>query len=120
MGMSLKTAKATPSVVVFQKVLETARGGFKLETEEKVGTLIQAGVPVLFDESTRTLSVLTAETAGLANGLLYDDVIVSDSDHVDAVVRGTVYARRIPIELTKEQKDELIKALPLIIFSESY
>lgn len=120
MGLTIKKEMKSGQVVVFQKVLETARGGFKLVTDLPNGTLIKAGTPVKFDEATRKMTIPAVAQLATANGLLYDDVVVSDNEFADAVTRGTVYARRIPLTMNSEQKTALKGALPLIIFSESF
>jgi len=51
---------------------------------------------------------------GGVNGLLYRDQKVGDGESCSVVVRGTVYARRIPFS------KELETALPRIIFSQSF
>ncbi|MBD2753791.1 hypothetical protein [Spirosoma validum] len=48
-------------------------------------------------------------------GLLYTDVTVVPNADLAVILRGTVYARRIPAV-----SDEIKAALPLIIFSQSY
>lgn len=193
MGLHLKKESAKSGKVIFQKVLETARGGFTLDTSGLTeGDTVAAGTPVQFDETTRKAKVLKtakvyenagaaatqykvekghnlavgdkvgktvggaayaitaidtsnadydvitvgttigAATAGdalfqssasgatagalnvSANGLLYDDVEVSEDASLSVVLRGTVYARRIAVP-SDVQSD-----LPLIIFSNSY
>lgn len=69
MGLHLKKESAKSGKVIFQKVLETARGGFTLDPSGlSDGDVIPAGTPVAFDESTRMAKILKTarvyETAG--------------------------------------------------------
>lgn len=195
MGMFLAKETINRGVTIFQKVHETAQGGFTLDNTGLVAkSTLLAGTVMGYDESTRmavviksavlqadatntattyqvkkghtfavgnylaattgakayaitaidtsngaydvltvgtTLGVaLTAGTAlfqsattGASNssffvtpkGLLFEDVDVYPHASVSVVVRGTVYARRIPGVV-----DSIKSALPLIIFSQSY
>lgn len=109
------------TIPVFQKVLETARGGFTLDaTGLTVGQTIPAGTPMVFDEATRkakkaALTGTAPDQASDAKGLLYTDVKIEANAPIDIVLRGTVYARRVTPAINAAHK----KALPLIIFSES-
>jgi hypothetical protein len=59
MGLHYKTTSAKSGKVVFQKVLETVRGGFTLETTGfSDGDIIPAGTPVEYNEDTRKAKVL--------------------------------------------------------------
>jgi len=51
---------------------------------------------------------------GAVNGLNYRDQAVADGESVSVVIRGTVYARRVPYS------SDLEAALPKIIYSQSY
>lgn len=109
------------TIPIFQKVLETARGGFTLDaTGLTANEIIPAGTPMTFDEETRkakkaTLTGDEPDEVSDAKGLLYTDVKIQDNAPVDVVLRGTVYSRRVTPEIDDAHK----KALPLIIFSES-
>lgn len=109
------------TIPVFQKVLETARGGFTLDaTGLTVGDTIPAGTPMVFDEATRkakkaALTGTAPDQVSDAKGLLYTDLKIEANTPVDVVLRGTVYARRVTPAINTAHK----KALPLIIFSES-
>jgi hypothetical protein len=106
---------------IFQKILETARGGFSLDaTGLTDGETIPAGTPIAFDEATRkakkaTLTGTAPDQTSDAKGLLKNDVIIEANAPVDVVLRGTVYARRVTPAIVATHR----KALPLIIFSES-
>ncbi|WP_256013116.1 hypothetical protein [Desertivirga xinjiangensis] len=196
MGLGLKRAYSTGDIPVFQgtgKDIQLAQGGFLLDiTGLTAGSIIKAGHPMIFDESTRkakplatgviyenagasatdykvvkgthTLKVgdnfaakpsdkaypitaintsnadydlisvgttIGAVTAGAlvfassatgasnssfggVNGLNYREVKVGDGESVSIVIRGTVYARRVPYSA------ELAAALPRMIYSQSY
>ena len=194
MGMYISKTSASGGVQVWQKILETARGGFLLDVSAlTAGATLKSGTAISFDESTRVakaiksaivqadasntatdirvlkghhfrvgeyiarvaggkayaitaivytdpvydtitvgttlgvaltagdalfLSTATGATAAVSlvpNGLLYEDTDITPNVDVSVVLRGTVYARRIPGIVAG------IKAqLPLIIFSQSY
>lgn len=194
MGMNITKKVISNGVVIFQKVLETARGGFALDvTGLVIGDTLKGGSLISFDESTRIAKVIksavvqanaannavnirvtkghflkvgdnlartlggaayaisainttdpdydqvtVATTLGVAltagdvlfvstasgasaaatltpSGLLYEDTEIQSHSDISVVVRGTVYARRIP-GITSELKAKL----PLIIFSQSF
>lgn len=185
---------STGGIPVFQKVLETAQGGFSLvATGLTEGAIVKAGSVVAINEATRKATILktatmqdaatnsatvykvekghsiavgdylaraeggaayavtdidtsnadydeitVGTTLGVAvsagdglfvssatgasaaaiatgQGLLYEDTVVQTDAPVSVVIRGTVYARRIP-GIIATQKAEM----PNIIFSESY
>lgn len=56
----------------------------------------------------------TNSAFGDVNGLLYRDQIVAENESCSVVIRGTVYARRVPYSA------DLEAALPRIIYSQSY
>lgn len=59
MGLHLKTDSAQSGKVIWQKVLETVRGGFTLDTSGlTIGATIPAGTPVEYNEQTRKAKVL--------------------------------------------------------------
>lgn len=109
------------TVPIFQKILETARGGFTLDaTGLTAGETITAGTPMVYDEATRkakkaTLTGTAPDQTSDAKGLLKNDVIIEANAPVDVVLRGTVYARRVTPAIAATHR----KAMPLIIFSES-
>lgn len=122
MGYLEPTSKTgSRTIPIFQKILETARGGFTLDaTGLTVGETISAGTPMVFDEATRKAkkAILTGvdpDKVSDAKGLLKNDVIIEANAPVDVVLRGTVYARRVTPAIVATHR----KALPLIIFSES-
>lgn len=120
--LDIQSENDSRQIPIFQKVLETARGGFTLDaTGLTAGDVIPAGTPIAFDESTRkakkaTLTGTAPNQTSDAKGLLYKAVKVQDSAPVDVVLRGTVYARRVTPAIDTAHRE----ALPLIIFSESF
>lgn len=113
--LGLKSVSGAPTRPIFQKVLETARGGFSLDTTGLTADeIIPAGTAISYDETTRKAKVANVDGSDV-KGLLYEDVKVTNGAPVDVVIRGTVYLNRIP-----ETPEEVIAALPLIIFSESF
>lgn len=60
-----------------------------------------------------TATGATASAYPTMKGLLYDDTIIGTGESVSIVIRGTVYARRVPYNATIEA------ALPKIIYSQS-
>lgn len=195
MGLDFKKEVVSSGVAVWSTVHETAIGGFTLDTTGLVAdSILPAGTPVGYDESTRIAKIVksgvlfadattidvnykvkkkagfvvgeffafkvggnsqpitaidtanadydiitvpstlgTAQTAGTAvfqskaagptagayvvtpKGLLYEETTVGKNVSLSVVVRGTLYARRAPINDASIQA-----ALPLIIFSQSY
>lgn len=115
--LGLKKESETGKIVIFQKVLETARGGFSLNaTGLTEGGTLKAGTPMAFDETTRIAKVANADGTDV-KGLLYDDVRIEGSAPVAVVTRGTVYENRlVPAQVTAAVKAKL----PLIIFSKSF
>lgn len=109
--IGLKRTVVAGTKNVWINVLETAVGGFTLDTTGlTAGQDLVAGTAMAFDEATRMAK--PDQTA--PNGLLYEDVKIDDATHVDVVVRGTVYENRIPAI------SAALKALmPNIIFSKS-
>lgn len=114
MSLGIKRVDGAPSIPVFQKVLETSRGGYKLDTTGLTeGEVLKAGTAMSFDETTRIAKKATG--AEDVAGLLYNDTLIEDNAFVTILTRGTVYENRIPAI------DQLVKdALPLIIFSKSF
>ena len=119
--LDITTNEGSRTIPIFQKILETARGGFSLDiTGLTAGEKIPAGTPMTFDEDTRkakkaTLTGTAPDQTSDAKGLLKNDVIIEANAPVDVVLRGTVYARRVTPTINTVHR----KALPLIIFSES-
>lgn len=124
MGFNLSEKSDSPSIPIFQKVLETVRGGLTLDTTGLTpGDKIVAGTPMTYDETTRLAKPATYDSGSDtsdAKGLLYEDIIVPDAadqvQYADIVVRGTVYKNRIPAD----DIDAHAANIPLIIFSESF
>ncbi|SEV88862.1 hypothetical protein SAMN05428988_0152 [Chitinophaga sp. YR573] len=99
--MSLQLTKEVVSsgIPIFQKVFETAQGGFTLDnTGLTKGSTIPAGAPIAYDESTRMAKVLKTgqvyENAGgsataykLKKGSLFNI-----GDYIGNVVGGKAYA----------------------------
>ncbi|MDF2931218.1 MAG: hypothetical protein K0R36_549 [Chryseobacterium sp.] len=116
-----KSTSGSRTIPIFQKVLETARGGFTLDaTGLTANQTIPAGTPIAFDEETRkakkaTLTGTAPNQTTDAKGLLYTDVVIEDNAPIDVVLRGTVYVRRVAAGIDPVHR----KAMPLIIFSES-
>lgn len=75
-----------------------------------LGTALTAGDMVYASSTTGASN----SSFGGVNGLLYTDCIVADGESVSVVIRGTVYARRVPYSA------DLEAALPRIIFSQSF
>lgn len=119
--LDITSKTGTRTIPIFQKILETARGGFSLDmTGLTVGETISAGTPMTFDEATRkakkaTVTGTAPDQVSDAKGLLKNDVTIEDAAPVDVVLRGTVYARRVTPTINATHR----KAMPLIIFSES-
>lgn len=115
------STEGSRTIPIFQKILETARGGFTLDaTGLTAGEYIPAGTPMVFDEETRkakkaALTGTAPDQTSNAKGLLYTDIKIEDNAPIDIVLRGTVYARRVTPTIVQAHKD----ALPLILFSES-
>lgn len=195
MGLGYKRTDSTGDIPVWQgtgKDIQLAQGGFYLEKGGlPVGTIIKAGTPMVFNETTRkamflatgkvvenaaadalsykvakghtlkvgdnfaakpqsaaypitvidkshvdydlvtlgtTIGAVTANSLvfgssttgaanssfGAVNGLLYRDQKIDDGESCSVVIRGTVYARRVPYS------KELETALPRIIYSQSF
>lgn len=77
-----------------------------------VGTTIGAVVAGGFVFASSTTGV--SNSAFSVKGLLYRDTVVGVDDSVSVVIRGTVYARRVPYSANLET------ALPHIIYSQSF
>ncbi|OLY92502.1 hypothetical protein SAMN05444008_102378 [Cnuella takakiae] len=115
--MGLQPVKTTFSsgVPVWQKVDQTAQGGFVLDTTGlTLGNTIAAGTAIVIDEATRKAKPTTADTDTPA-GLLYEDVKIEVGATLDVVIAGTIYARRGPAV------SAALKAkMPRITFSNSF
>ncbi|SHJ05756.1 hypothetical protein SAMN05443429_10883 [Cruoricaptor ignavus] len=110
-------AEGVSVIPIFQKVLETDRGGYSLsKTGLTEGEILPAGTAMTFDEKTRVAKKAKADGSDV-KGLLYDSVKIVENAPVAIVVRGTVYKNRIP---EASRAEAIIKALPLIRFSESF
>lgn len=96
---------------VWINVLETALGGFKLDTTGlTVGDTLKAGTAMSFDEATR----LAKPDQVNPKGLLYEETIIDNPVSVDVVLRGTVYENMIPAI-----SDALKAKMPTVLFSKS-
>ena len=78
-----------------------------------VGTTIGAVTAGALVFASSTTGASNSSFGGV-NGLNYREVKVGDGESVSVVIRGTVYARRVPYSA------ELATALPRIIYSQSY
>lgn len=115
--MKLNKVEEVKGNVVFQKVLETARGGFTLDvTGLTVGEILPAGTPMTYDGATRKAKKANKNGSDV-KGLLYTDVKISDDSTVAIVTRGTVYEKRIKSE---DIPTAVKSKLPLIIFDDSF
>lgn len=102
MGLGFKRVTGTGSVPVFQgygKDISLAQGGFGLDiTGLKIGAIIPAGTPMIFDESTRLAKpMVTAKIAVAASNTDVAYKIVKKSlykvgDYFSAVKGGKAYA----------------------------
>ncbi|WPO89874.1 hypothetical protein [Chryseobacterium sp. HR92] len=107
--LGLKKTVVAGDKTIFAHVLETALGGFVLDTTGlTVGDKLLAGTAFSYDEATR----MAKPDQTNPKGLLYEDVVIDSATSVDIVLRGTVYTNRIPA-LT----DALKAKMPQIIFS---
>lgn len=114
--MRLKKQEEVRGIAIFQKVLETARGGFTLDiTGLTKGSILPAGTPMTYDGATRKAKKANADGSDV-KGLLYTDVKVDDDTTVSIVTRGTVYEKRIEGGVDVAIKNKL----PLIIFDDSF
>lgn len=116
-----KKVEGVGGIPIFQKVLETNRGGFSLDASGLTeGDVLRAGTPIAFDEETRIATKANLDGTDVG-GLLYDDVIIEEGAPIAVVVRGTVYFNRIEDLLGDAGNQTAIAdALPLIIFSKSF
>ena len=113
--MKLKKEEEVQGIAIFQKVLETARGGFSLDiTGLTKGDILPAGTPMSYDGATRKAKKANANGSDV-KGLLYTAVKVDDDATVSIVTRGTVYEKRITGGVAEAIKSKL----PLIIFDDS-
>ena len=113
--MRPKKVEEVKGNVIFQKVLETARGGFTLDIAGlNAGEILPAGTPLTYDGATRKAKKANADGSDV-KGLLYTDVKISTDSTVSIVTRGTVYEKRLPDTVVAKIKAKL----PLIIFDDS-
>ncbi|GAO43790.1 hypothetical protein [Flavihumibacter petaseus] len=99
MGLHPKKESAQSGKVIFQKVLETARGGFTLDPSGlSEGNVIPAGTPISFDETTRKARILKTakvyETAG-GSATTYKvekGHLLKVGEYAGATVGGPAYA----------------------------
>ena len=78
-----------------------------------LGVALSAGA-VLFKSSATGATAAALHVA--PTGLLWEDVKIEDNTSLSSLIRGTVYAKRI----ANGAHEAVRKALPLIVFSESY
>lgn len=114
--MRLKKVEEIKGIPIFQKVIETARGGFTLDIEGlTAGKILPAGTPMTYDGATRKAK--KANTNGSdVKGLLYTDVKIDKDSTVAIVTRGTVYEKRLAEVVSTQIKNKL----PLIVFDDSF
>lgn len=94
--------------------IDTSNAGYDVVTlGTTLGVALSAG-DVLFKSSETGASA--AELHVVPNGLLWEDVKIEDNVSLSSLIRGTVYAKRIANGVHSAVR----KALPLIVFSESY
>lgn len=114
--MLLKKEEEIKGIPVFQKVLETARGGFSLDIAGLTkGEILPAGTPMTYDGATRKAKKANANGSDV-KGLLYIPVKIEDGATVSIVTRGTVYEKR----LTEAPSAQIKAKLSLIIFDDSF
>ncbi|MEZ2446120.1 hypothetical protein AB6805_30605 [Chitinophaga sp. RCC_12] len=99
MGLKITKEVVSSGAPVFQKVIETARGGFTLDTTGLTsGATIPGGTPIAYDESTRKAKVLkTAEVVENAGGSataykIKKGSLFSVGDYIGNVKGGKAYA----------------------------
>lgn len=113
--LEINKTNGTRGIPIFQKVLETARGGFSLDiTGLTVGTILKAGTPMTYSGDTRLAKKANVDGSD-AKGLLYEDVTIQENAPVAIVTRGTVYNKRIDAVPAPVKT-----ALKLIIFDDSF
>ena len=103
-GMEIKTGEATSQEIT---AIDTTNANYDvITTEATLGVAVAAGDSIYVDDAGAT-----------PKGLLYEGVTIGSNgiQDVTVVLRGTVYARRIP-PIPADVKAKL----PLIIFSESF
>lgn len=84
-----------------------------LELDGDLGVTVSAG-DAIFQSSAKGES--SAALNVTPRGLLFDNVKIEDNVSCAVVLRGTVYKRRVANGIP----DDVVDALPLIVFSESY
>lgn len=103
MALQKAIVSTTEQIPVYQKINETAQGGYLLDiTGLTTGAVIRKGTPFTYNETTRKAKPATV-TPGVdddpdtsdARGTLLHDAIVQDDERVDIVIDGTIYERRI-------------------------
>ncbi|MXV16837.1 hypothetical protein [Hufsiella ginkgonis] len=91
-------------------VIDTSNANYDLVT---VGTTIGAVSANDFVFASSTTGANNSSFGGV-NGLLWKDTKVETGESVTVIIRGTIYARRVPYSV------DLEAALPRIIYSQSY
>ena len=94
--------------------IDTSNAGYDVVT---IGTTLGVALStgdVLFKSS--AAGATAAELHVVPNGLLWEVVKIEDNVSLSSLIRGTVYAKRIANGVHTAVR----KALPLIVFSESY
>lgn len=122
MGLQPTKITSTGGIPVWQKVDETAQGGFTLDTTGlTAGDKINAGTPFTYNEATRKAKPAAVnDGASDAKGALWQDTIVANGVSVDVVLRGTVYERRINNDHSDIAPEHKTALQGLIIFSKSF
>lgn len=114
-GHSLKVAdnlsKTTGGAAYAISAIDTSNAAYDVITvPTTLGTLTAGDLVFASTAAGASASALPA-----ANGLLYEDTVVTDSTSISVVIRGTVYARRIPYNAAIAA----LAGLDDIIFSQS-
>ena len=99
MGMNITKTIAAHGVEIWQKVLETARGGFNLDvTGLTIGETLKGGSLISFDESTRVAKVIKSAIVQANATNTATDILVLKGhpfkvgDYLAAVEGGKAYA----------------------------
>lgn len=133
MAWKLEETSGVGKIPIWQKVLETVRGGLTLDLSavrgRSAGAVIKAGTPMTFDEGTRLAGIAAVSgdiSAGFSNstakGYLYEDIVIPESggtQELSVVTRGTLYVKRVDGDILPEMSAHLAKT-PLVIGSQSY
>lgn len=119
MGMNITKKVTSNGVVIFQKVLETARGGFALDvTGLTIGDTLKGGSLISYDESTRIAKVIKSAVvqANAANNAVNIRVtkghFLKVGDNLARTLGGAAYAISA-INTTDPDYDQVMVATTL-------